>query len=120
MAKQIIYKRQQEYGDTDCHYTWEFDIAEPEVPPDFIYIFKEASEDAEEFEIVGDTLVRYNGKNPNVTIPYGVKSIGDRAFMRSYYVKNILIPEGVESIESHAFFRCVALETVYMPHSLKK
>ena len=39
MAKQIIYKRQQEYGDTDCHYTWEFDIAEPEVPPDFIYIF---------------------------------------------------------------------------------
>ena len=119
MAKQIIYKRQQEYGDTDCHYTWEFDIAEPEVPPDFIYIFKEASEDAEEFEIVGDTLVRYNGKNPNVTIPDGVKSIYLDAF-RGAVLDGLTLPPGLSEIGEYSFAECANLEEIKITGSVSE
>jgi hypothetical protein len=50
----------------------------------------------------GLTLIKYIGSSYDVTIPNGIKVIGDRAFQsKSCY--NVVIPEGVEKIGEYAF-----------------
>ena len=49
----------------------------------------------------------------NVTIPEGVKSIGEKAFYFCSSLKSVVIPEGFESVENLAFHGCNALKDVY-------
>lgn len=49
----------------------------------------------------------------NVTIPEGVKSIGEKAFYFCSSLKSVVIPEGFESIGNLAFYNCNALKDVY-------
>ena len=48
-----------------------------------------------DFEIIGDTVVSYKGKDSDVTIPDGVKSIGSWAFSSWESLKSITIPNSL-------------------------
>ena len=63
-------------------------------------------------------LERYYGRDEEVEIPYGVTTIGYRAFEKCEYIKRVKIPEGVTGIEDKAFLGCENLESVALPDSL--
>ena len=44
------------------------------------------------FNIVGDTLVSYSGTESTVTIPDGVRVIGENAFKNNDYILNVICP----------------------------
>lgn len=74
------------------------------------------------FRIEGDVLVEYI-KEPGVTevtVPEGVKSIGNEAFARCPLLTSITLPEGVRDIGEEAFFACTRLEQLTLPASLAK
>ena len=52
------------------------------------------------------------------TIPEGVTSIGDRAFIYCYNLTNIVIPDGVTSIGMYAFSQCSSLTSITIPDSV--
>ena len=54
-----------------------------------------------------------------ITIPSGVKTIGDEAFLCCDQFSEIVIPEGVESIGTSCFHSCYTMETIELPNSLK-
>jgi hypothetical protein len=54
----------------------------------------------------------------NYTIPYGVTSIGDSAFLGSSSLESITIPESVESIGGQAFFGCSSLTSITIPDAV--
>ncbi len=78
-----------------------------------------AEEDVPEFVIEQETLVRYHGSDAHVTVPDGVKRIGDSAFAGSRTLCSVTLPDGLERIEEHAFSSCRALENVRFPESLR-
>lgn len=53
-----------------------------------------------------------------LTIPDGVTSIGDGAFIRCAVLTSITIPDGVTSIGSNTFNFCVALTSIIIPESI--
>lgn len=55
----------------------------------------------------------------NVTIPKGVKIIGEDSF-NSSLITSVVIPESVEEIGFGAFRNCHKLTSVQLPYSLKK
>ena len=65
------------------------------------------------------TLVLYpGGKNGEYTIPKGVVSIGDGAFLYCEGLTNVTIPEGVTSIGAGAFFCCTGLTSITIPSTV--
>lgn len=75
----------------------------------------------DEFVIVGNgILIKYNGNDINVVIPYGVKKIADTAFRKRSDIIEVTIPEGVTKICDYAFENCSNLQTVTLPNSLIK
>jgi hypothetical protein len=69
------------------------------------------------------TLVEYPGGLPvgvggTYTIPGGVTSIGDWAFLDCYRLTNVTIPNSVTSIGEYAFAYCVDLTSVTIPNSV--
>lgn len=54
-----------------------------------------------------------------ITLPEGLKGIGDEAFKECYYLTSINIPEGVTSIENLAFYECKKLSKITIPDSVK-
>ena len=74
--------------------------------------------------IEGTVLRRcYENKLPanlvNVTIPNGVKSIGNMAFDWCKSLKSVTIPASVTSIGDSAFRRCESLKSVTIPNGVK-
>lgn len=65
-----------------------------------------------EFEITETTLVKYNGKAAEVTIPESVLVIGENAFEGCKKLKRVELHDGVLSICDCAFDGCVNLEYV--------
>ena len=53
------------------------------------------------------------------SIPDGVVSIGECAFVDCKYLTEVVIPEGVERIERSAFQNCDNLSAVYLPRSIE-
>ena len=51
------------------------------------------------FNIVGDTLVSYSGTESTVTIPDGVRVIGENAFKNNDYILNVICPDSLEQID---------------------
>lgn len=66
----------------------------------------------EEFGIVGDILVKYNGKSENVVIPEGVRLIADGVFAGRLSVKSVTFPASIEYIGNSAFRSCARLSEV--------
>ena len=73
-----------------------------------------------DFAIFDDTLVRYKGRDEEITIPDTVKIIGTDAFDNRYSLKKIIIPNGVKEIEKSAFNYFEKLEDIYIPESVTK
>ena len=73
------------------------------------------------FEIEGDVLKRYRGKDETVVIPAGIKIIAKDAFVNfsGSPVKRIYIPNGVTRIEEMAFYHCDQLKEVRFPPTLE-
>ena len=64
------------------------------------------------------SLIKYDGKEDNVVIPFGVTSIGNRAFSWCQSLKSIMIPDGVTSIGDGAFEHCISLQRITIPKSV--
>jgi len=75
---------------------------------------------AEDFHIVGNTLVDYTGTASNVSIPNGVEIIGRSAFENNQVVKKVTMPASVKTIEEYAFWGCAKLESVTLGKGLKE
>ena len=71
--------------------------------------------DMNDFIIEDGVLTKYNGKDSDVTIPEGVISIGNEAFMFCGHITNITIPDGVTSIGDEAFDFCDNLTNIMIP-----
>jgi hypothetical protein len=71
-----------------------------------------------DFKIIDNTLVIYKGSDSNVTIPDGVKSIGDYAFNGCTGLKSIIIPNSVTEIGYEAFDDCESLTSVTIGNSV--
>ena len=54
----------------------------------------------------------------NTQIPYGIKTIGRRAFEGRWYMQEMAIPETVTTIEEGAFEWCFALNYITLPTSV--
>lgn len=68
----------------------------------------------------GEKLLSAMSITNNITIPEGVKIIGEFAFEYCYGLTSVVIPEGVEEISLGAFCNCHELKSVQLPSSLKK
>ena len=58
------------------------------------------------------------GKGGHYTIPDGVTSIGDHAFIQCARLTSVTIPDSVTSIEALAFRDCFGLKSVRIPDSI--
>lgn len=65
-----------------------------------------------DFQMNGDILVRYTGTEETVSVPDGVKEIGEEAFSENSSIKKVILPNSVEKIKYNAFFGCENLEEV--------
>jgi hypothetical protein len=65
-----------------------------------------------DFQMNGDILVRYTGTEETVSVPDGVKEIGEEAFSENSSIKKVILPNSVEKIKYNAFFGCENLEEI--------
>lgn len=64
-------------------------------------------------------LIHCADKSETVTVPDGVKAVGEMAFAYNKTVQRVIIPEGVTEICANAFERCTALKSISLPESLR-
>ena len=57
----------------------------------------------EEFQVERNVLVAYNGEAESVTVPDGIKAIGDGCFRDKPFIKEIKLPAGLEKVGAYAF-----------------
>ena len=69
--------------------------------------------------IIGAVLIRYKGKADEVTIPDGVKVIGEEAFYECSTLKSVTIPGSVVCIGKSAFENCEKLASVTIADGVK-
>ena len=71
-----------------------------------------------DFKIEKKVLIKYEGYDEDVTIPYGVTEIGEKAFSRHKTLTSITIPNSVTSIGIEAFAYCERLTSITIPNSV--
>ena len=76
------------------------------------------AEEYKDFEIKGNTLVRYKGAGGEVTVPYMVEVLGEYAFNNSMVTK-VNLPRGLKEIRSYCFWNCPELREITLPASLR-
>ena len=79
-----------------------------------------ATSSASDFKMEGSTLVKYRGKEKNVSIPDTVKVIGSGAFENKKNIELVVIPNSVTKIEPYAFWGCDNLDTVVLGKGLSE
>lgn len=72
------------------------------------------------FEVEGDILVKYRGRQKEVIIPDGIREIGRDAFSYNRYIRRVVIPEGVRVIAGSAFSGDENLEEMVLPEGLEE
>ena len=77
-----------------------------------------------ELVVRGDMLVAYQGSATEVTVPDGVKRIGDDAFDRdcndaTRNLTSVTLPAGLEEIGGDAFWGCEKMAAIEIPDSVK-
>ena len=78
-----------------------------------------SGEAVDEFAVGGGKLLRYNGSKKDVTLPQGIRIVGEMAF-ESTAVRSVILPEGVSTVEKAAFYDCHSLNYVEFPSSLRR
>lgn len=73
-----------------------------------------------EFIIENGVLRKYRGRGGRVTVPAGVRAIGDQAFQDCLGLTEVCLPRGVESIGILAFSGCSSLESVILRAGLRR
>ena len=79
-----------------------------------------ATSSASDFKMEGSTLVKYRGKEKNVSIPNTVEVIGEGAFEDNKKIELVVIPNSVTKIEPYAFWGCDNLDTVVLGKGMKE
>ena len=69
--------------------------------------------------IAGKVLVSYRGDEESVTIPEGIKVIGELAFRKKSNLKTVELPSTVEIIGRAAFEGCSSLQQIVLPDGIK-
>ena len=59
---------------------------------------------SKDFEIIGDELIRYKGKDAVVRIPEGIVSIGASAFWNNTFVREVVLPNTLERLGGDCFY----------------
>ena len=78
------------------------------------------SKDSDTFVIKNKVLVSCNDKNAEkLTVPDGVKEIGDKAFSGFKKLKTVTLPDSVQKIGKKAFAECKKLEKVRISKTSK-
>ena len=70
--------------------------------------------------IVNGKLIRYTGKEKNITIPDTVQIIEHKAFAGNSYIESVIIPESVTTIGCEAFLHCINLREATLCSSVKE
>lgn len=71
-----------------------------------------------DFVILNNILIKYKGKDADVTIPNGVVSFAEGAFSDNKSIKSVTIPNSVKSISNYAFSGCSNLSAINIPNSV--
>lgn len=96
-------------------------ITEAAVPAIFIDCLSKSSVEhliiIDTTEIASDALRGFSSLR-SVTIPAGVTSIGERAFMDCRSLESVTIPDGVKTIGASAFYGCESIKSISIPSSV--
>lgn len=71
-----------------------------------------------DYQIDGETLVKYKGIDKKIQLPAQIKIVGEGAFDGCKTVEEIVIPPGVHTIGSYAFEGCKKLKIIHIPTSV--
>ena len=72
------------------------------------------------FFIMNSILIKYWGTEEKVVVPKGVTEICDRAFSGNERITSVTIPEGVKKIGEGAFRDCIHLKFAELPAGLEE
>jgi hypothetical protein len=72
-----------------------------------------------DFQLNGDILIKYTGTADTVSVPNGVKKIGEEAFADNSYIKTLKLSSSVEEIAYGAFANCNNLTKVEIPDNVE-
>lgn len=67
---------------------------------------------AADFQMKGTTLVKYTGTEQSVSVPDGVKVIGESAFADNTYITQVTLPSSVTTVNYDSFSNCTNLTQV--------
>ncbi|MBQ8373991.1 MAG: leucine-rich repeat protein [Clostridia bacterium] len=90
---------------------------QPAPAPSGIAVVEQTDKD---FKIDKGVLEKYVGKGGEVTVPDGVKKIGDAAFENCADLRAIQFPDSLERIGSRAFYACSNLTELVFPNRLQE
>ncbi|MBQ3104894.1 MAG: leucine-rich repeat domain-containing protein [Lachnospiraceae bacterium] len=79
----------------------------------------QATASLSDFQMDGSTLVKYTGSSSAVSIPSGVKKIGEEAFAGNTAITSVSIGRNVKEISYGAFRNCTGLSRVDMSDSVE-
>lgn len=65
--------------------------------------------------VIGPGALRNRADLLEVTLPTGLRRIGDYAFYQDMRLRKMHIPKGTRCIGAHAFAGCAGLEEIYIP-----
>lgn len=69
------------------------------------------------FTIKGDVLLKYSGEDEHVSVPDGIRVIGEEAFSGAD-IESVVLPHSLVEIEDYAFEHCSWLESIIIPEGV--